>query len=124
MIDPMKTDPRVDAYLAAQPAEQRELLQALRARVAALAPEADETISYAMPAFKLDNQFLLSYAGWKRHCSIYAIHDDLLAKYAAELRGYATTKGSLHFSEAQPLPDAPLDEFVRARVATINAGGR
>jgi uncharacterized protein YdhG (YjbR/CyaY superfamily) len=120
----MKTDPRVDAYLTAQPAEHRDLLQALRARVAALAPEADETISYAMPAFKLGGKFLLSYASWKQHCSIYAIHDELLAKYAPELRGYATTKGSLHFSKAQPLPDALVDEFVRSRVATINAGGR
>ncbi len=120
----MKTDPRVDAYLAAQPPEQRELLWALRARVAALAPEADETISYAMPAFKLGDRFLLSFAGWKHHCSIYAIHDELLAKYAPELRGYATTKGSLHFSRAQPLPDRLVDEFVRERVATIKAGGR
>lgn len=120
----MNTDPRVDAYLGAQPAEQRELLQALRARVAALAPEAKETISYAMPAFKLDDRFLLSYAGWKHHCSIYAIHDELLAKYAPELRGFTTTKGSLHFSRAQPLPDALVDEFVRTRVATIKAGGR
>lgn len=120
----MKTDPRVDAYLAALPEEQRDLLQALRARVAALAPEAVDTISYAMPAFKLSNRFLLSYAGWKGHCSIYAIHDDLLAKYEAELRDNRRTKGGLHFSTAHPLPDALVEEFVRARVATIKAGGR
>jgi uncharacterized protein YdhG (YjbR/CyaY superfamily) len=120
----MKTDPRVDAYLKAQPPEHAALLQALRARVATLAPEADETISYAMPAFKLDGRFLLSYASWKQHCSIYAINDELLARYAPELRGYATTKGSLHFSRTQPLPDALVDEFVRSRVATIKAGGR
>lgn len=120
----MKTDPRVDAYLEAQPAEHRELLQALRARVAALAPEASETISYAMPAFKLGGRFLLSYASWKHHCSIYAIDDELLAKYAPDLRGYAKTKGSLHFSRVQPLPDALVDEFVRERVATIKSGGR
>ena len=120
----MKSDPRVDAYLAAQPAEPRELLQALRARVAALAPEATETISYAMPAFKLGGWFLLSYAAWKRHCSVYPIHDDLLDRYEAALRGYTRTKGSLHFGRAQPLPDGLLDELVRARVATIGAGGR
>lgn len=120
----MTKDPRVDAYLAALPAEQRELLQALRERVAALAPEAIDTISYGMPAFKLGDRFLLSYAGWKRHCSIYAIHDELLAKYEADLRGNARTKGGLHFSPARPLPDALVDEFVRARVATIKAGGR
>ncbi|MEO8273506.1 MAG: DUF1801 domain-containing protein [Chloroflexota bacterium] len=120
----MTTDPRVDAYLARLPAEQRDLLQALRDRIKVLAPEADETISYAMPAFRLRDRFLLSYAGWKRHSSIYAIHDELLAKYAPQLRGYATTKGSLHFSTAQPLPDELLVEFVRDRVATIENGGR
>lgn len=120
----MTTDPRVDAYLAAQPPDQRELLQALRARVAALAPHATETISYAMPAFKLADRFLLSYAAWKRHCSVYPIHDDLLDRYADALRGYTRTKGSLHFSRALPLPDGLLDDLVRARVAAIEAGGR
>lgn len=120
----MTTDPRVDAYLAGLSPDQRDLLEALRRRVAALAPEADETISYAMPAFKLGDRFLLSYAGWKQHCSVYPIHDDVLGKYDEALRGYVRTKGSLHFSPAQPLPDGLLDELVRARVATIEAGGR
>ena len=120
----MHADPRVDAYLAALPAEQREILQALRERVAALAPEATELISYDMPAFKLGDRFLLSYAAWKRHCSIYAPGDDLLAKYAEELEGYGRTKGSLHFSKVQPLPDGLIVDFVRQRVASIGAGGR
>lgn len=120
----MPTDPRVDAYLAALPAEQRELLQVLRERVARLAPEAVDTISYAMPAFKLRDRFLLSYAGWKGHCSIYAIHDELLAKYEDALRDNKRTKGGLHFSAEHPLPDALVDDFVRARIATIEAGGR
>ena len=125
MIDrTMDTDPRVDAYLAALPAEQRDLLQALRERVAALAPEAVDTISYGMPAFKLRDQFLLSYAGWKGHCSIYAIHDELLSKYEQALRENKRTKGGLHFSTEHPLPDALVADFVRARVATIEAGGR
>jgi len=120
----MHTDPRVDAYLAGLPADQRDLLQALRERVAALAPEATEQISYDMPAFKLGDRFLLSYAAWKRHCSIYAPSNELLAKYAAELEDYGRTKGSLHFSARQPLPDALIVDFVRQRVASIEAGGR
>ena len=120
----MQTDPRVDSYLAALPPEPRAVLQALRERVAALAPEATELISYDMPAFKLRNRFLLSYAGWKRHCSIYAPPADLLAKYAAELDGYGRTKGSLHFNATQPLPDGLIVDFVRRRIASIEAGGR
>ena len=116
------TDPGVDAYLDALPNEQRIQLQALRVRVAALAPGATETISYGMPALKLGTKFLLSYAGWKRHCSIYPMRDDVLERHAAALRGYTTTKGSLHFSANQPLPDAVLDDLVRTRMAELEAG--
>ena len=120
----MATDPRVDAYLADLPAEQRGQLQALRAKVAELAPNAFETISYNMPAFKLGGQFLLSYAAWKRHCSVYPINDELLERYAGALDGYRRTKGSLHFGTAQPLPDGLVEDLVRGRLAEIGAGGR
>jgi uncharacterized protein YdhG (YjbR/CyaY superfamily) len=119
----VKTDPRVDAYLAARPDEQREVLQALRSHVAALVPEARETIAYGMPGFRLNDRLLLSYAGWKRHCSLYPIHEDVLAKYAIQLKGYGTTKGSLHFSRAQPLPDGLLDDLVRRLVANGTSSG-
>jgi uncharacterized protein YdhG (YjbR/CyaY superfamily) len=75
-----------------------------------------------MPAFKIGTTFLLSYAGWKRHSSIYPMRDDVLARHAELLRGYTTTKGSLHFSPSQPLPDAVLDDLVRARMADLQAG--
>jgi len=120
----MRPDPRVDAYLTALPSPQRAQLEALRQRVQELLPEASETISYAIPTVKVGTRFLLSYAGWKRHCSIYPMRDDVLARHAAALRGYATTKGSLHFSPAQPLPDAVLEDLVRTRLAELEAGGR
>lgn len=118
------TDPRVDAYLAALPDGQRAQLERLRGRLAELVPKATETISYGMPALKLGGRFLVSYAGWKRHCSIYPMRDGVLARHADTLRGYATTKGSLHFSAAQPIPDAVLEDLMRARVAELEAGGR
>ena len=124
MLGMMRTDPRVDTYLDALPEEQRALLQALRQQIAALAPEATETISYGMPAAKLGDRFLLAYAGWKRHCSIYPVHDDLLAGHEEAVRGYARTKGSLHFSARQPLPDDLVEDLVRARIATIRSSGR
>ena len=110
------TDPRVDAYLAGLPDAQREVLQKLRADVARLAPDAEETISYDMPAFKVDGRFLLSYAGWKRHCSIYPIDDQLLARHADAIQGYRRTKGALHFTAANRLPDALLEDLVRQRL--------
>jgi uncharacterized protein YdhG (YjbR/CyaY superfamily) len=112
----MPPDPRVDAYLATLPAEQQEVLGKLRARIQKLAPEAEETISYGMPAFRLDGKFLLSYAGWKRHCSIYPIDDELVARHEVTIGSYPRTRGSLHFTDSQPLPDDLLAEIVRQRV--------
>ena len=117
------SDPRVDAYLAALPDDQREVLEKLRADVARLVPDAVETISYAMPAFKLDGRFFLSYAAWKQHCSIYAIDDQLLERHADAIRGYGRTKGALHFTADKPLPDALLQDLVRQRVAEARAKG-
>ncbi len=120
----MAADPRVDAYLASLPTDQRDLLAEVRQAVMTVAPNATETISYAMPAYKLAKRFLLSFAGWKRHCSVYPVGDDLVARYARQLEGYGRTKGSLHFSSEQPLPDGFIEDLVRERVATIEAGGR
>ena len=77
-----------------------------------------------MPALKVGKAFLVSYAGWKRHSSIYPMRDDVLARHAELLRGYTTTKGSLHFSPAQPLPAVVLDDLIRARLAEVEAGRR
>ena len=120
----MAADPRVDTYLAAFPAEQRALLQGVRDRVAGLAPNATETISYGMPALKLGTRFLLSYAGWKRQSSVSPMRDDVFARHADLLAGYTTTKGSLHFSPTQPLPDAVLEDLIRTRLADLEAEGR
>ena len=109
----------VDGYLANLPADQREALQRVRAEVARLVPDAAETISYGMPAFKLNGHFLVSFAGWKAHCSIYPLTDTFLAAHADELKAYGRTKGSLHFTPEMPLPEALVEELVRARRADL-----
>jgi uncharacterized protein YdhG (YjbR/CyaY superfamily) len=114
----------VDAYLAALPADQRAALERLRARIRQVVPEAEELISYGMPAFKLRGRFLVSYAGWKEHCSIYPLTDTFLAAHADALNGYDRTKGSLHFTQDRPLPDLLVEQLLRARVADLEAGGR
>jgi uncharacterized protein YdhG (YjbR/CyaY superfamily) len=115
-------DPRVDAYLAPLPADQQQVLSKLRADIARLAPDAVETISYGMPAFKLDGKFLVSFAAWKRHCSIYAIDDPLLERHAASIEGYGRTKGALHFTKDQPLPGALLEDLIELRTGQIGGG--
>ena len=122
MIRPMVTDPRVDAYLADLPQGQRDALQRLRERIRRVVPEAEETISYDMPAFKHRGTFFVSYAGWKRHCSLYPMTDSFRAAHAAELEGFGGTKGSVHFTPERPLPDEVIDELIRARLADVEGG--
>lgn len=119
----MAPDPRVDAYLASLAEPQRTLLAQLRADVSRLAPDAVETISYGMPAFKVDGRFFLSYAAWTNHCSIYPIDDQLLERHAEAIRGYARTKGALHFTPSKPLPAALLEDLVRQRAAEARSKG-
>ena len=120
----MKPDPRVDAYLAGLPADQRDLLQTLREHLAGLVPDAVETISYGMPALKLNGRFFVSYAGWKAHCSLYPLTDSFMESHAAEIDGFDHTKGSIHFTPAHPLPDDLLAALIRARIADLESGGR
>ena len=118
----MANDPRIDAYLAALPADQRELLQRVRGQIARLLPDASETISYGMPAFALDGRAIVWYAGWKKHCAIYPLTDSFLKAHAQELTGYGRTKGSLHFTPQQPLPDGLVEQLVKDRLADVEAG--
>ena len=75
-----------------------------------------------MPAFNYRGTFFVSYAGWKRHCSLYPMTDSFRAEHAGELEGYGGTKGSVHFTPERPLPDGMIAELVRARVADLEGG--
>ena len=113
----MQDDPRVQVYLEALPAAQRELLEHVRAVIGRVVPDAEEAISYGMPAFKRGGRFFVSYAAWKRHCSVYPVTDEFLAEHRAELEGFGRTKGSLHFTADRPLPDDLLEDLVRSELA-------
>lgn len=112
-------DPRVEAYLAPLPPEQRAALEQLRAQIRALVPDAAETISYGMPTFKVHGRGVIGYAAWKNHLAIYPMSGELLVRYADQLTGYASTKGSLHFTPDRPIPPAVLRDLVRSRLADI-----
>ena len=120
----LNDDPGVRAYLDRLPTDQRDLLEHVRGVIAREAPDAEEAISYGMPAFKRGGKFFLSFAGWKRHCSIYPLTDEFLAAHRAELEGYGRTKGSVHFTPERPLPDALIRDLVRHLLARSEAPNR
>jgi uncharacterized protein YdhG (YjbR/CyaY superfamily) len=116
-----KRNERIDAYLATLRQDQRDVLERLRRQIARLLPDAAETISYGLPAFKIGDRAVVWFAGWKQHCSIYPLTDTFLAEHADELKGYRRTNGSLHFTPDAPLPDALVDALVLGRLADLEA---
>ncbi len=118
------SDAPIDAYLATLPVSQRDALQKLRTQIRLLAPDAVETISYGMPTFKVRGRLLVSFAGWKEHCSLYPLSGSVLEAHAEALKGFDRTKGSVHFTPEKPLPAAFVEALVSARLADLEAGRR
>lgn len=105
----------VDGYLDAAPEPQRSTLVALRETLRALLPDAEETISYSMPAFKLGGKAVAGYAYFKGHCSYFPHSGQVLPELAEELGDYEWAKGTLRFPVDEPLPEWLVRRLVESR---------
>jgi uncharacterized protein YdhG (YjbR/CyaY superfamily) len=103
----------VDAYLAAVPLAQRVALEKLRTTIRKAAPQAEECISYGVPALRL-NGFLVGYAAGKNHCSFYP--GAVIQSLKLELKNYDLSKGTIRFQPDKPLPVALVKKLVKLRV--------
>ena len=104
----------LDEYIARFPADVQAILEKVRATIRTAAPEAQETISYQMPAFKRHG-ILIYFAGWKNHIGLYppVSGDKALEKAVAR---YAGPKRNLQFSLDQPIPYDLIERIVKLRV--------
>jgi len=114
----------VEDYLAALPAAPRGALERLRKTIRAAAPEATEQISYQMPAFKDHGRFLVSYAAYKDHCSLFPASEAVMEALGDELEPYVSGKGTIRFTADEPLPAALVRKIVRARLKENAAHSR
>ncbi len=106
----------VEAYLARVPEPARGTLKKVRAAIRSAVPrEATETISYGMPAFK-HKGVLVWFAAFKDHCSLFPTAS-VIEAFKKELKGYPTSKGTIHFPADKPLPVSLVKKLVKARVA-------
>jgi len=113
----------VDQYLARVPEPARSTLNKIRAAIrAAVPPDATETISYGIPVFKHKGSSLVWFAAFSDHCSLFPTAS-VIASFKDDLKGYATSKGTIHFATDKPLPAALVKKMVKARVAR-NKGKR
>lgn len=114
---PVGKSKTIDEYLAKVRGERRRALDELRSLLRSLLPEAEECISYGMPAFRLEGRIVAGFAATSKGGSYYPFSGSTLASLARELEGYSSTKSALHFTPQAPLPRALVRKLVQARIA-------
>src|SRR5439155_15002347 len=106
----------VAEYLAGIPEPARSTLNKIRAAIrSTVPPEATETISYGIPAFKYKG-VLVWFAAFSNQCSLFPTVS-VVEAFKNELKGFSTTKGTIHFPTDEPLPTALVKKLVKARIA-------
>jgi uncharacterized protein YdhG (YjbR/CyaY superfamily) len=106
----------IDEYLATVRDDQRAALEKLRRTIRSAAPGAEECISYGMAAFR-HNGMLVGFGATPKHCAFYLMSATTVAAHANDLKGYDTSKGTIRFSPAKPLPASLVKKLVKSRLA-------
>jgi len=104
-----------DEYIAGFPDDIQLILNKIRAIIIHAAPEAEESIAYGMPAYKLKGKVLVYFAGFKNHIGFYATPSGH-TEFAKELSKYKQGKGSVQFPINQPIPYELIAQIVEFRV--------
>ena len=107
----------VDEYLRGVEEPQHSVLQALRRTILEIIPEAEQVISYGLPAFRLHGRTVAGFGAFKDHMSYLPFSGSVLEQLGDELHGYTMTKSSLHFSVHRPLKKGLVKRLIDVRLA-------
>ena len=111
------------AIPAAKAARYLQIESKIRAAIRSVVPaDATETISYGIPAFKYKGS-LLWFAAFSSHCSLFPTAS-VIEMFKNDLKGYSTSKGTIHFPTDKPLPAALVKKMVKARVRQVQSKKR
>ena len=100
-----KTDFKsIDEYIATFPRGVQDTLQRVRTTIRKAVPKAEEAISYQIPTFKLQGSYVVYFAGWKQHYSLYPASSQLVAAFKDELAPYEVNKGTIRFPLSETVP--------------------
>ena len=118
---PRNSKPKtIDEYLAGVNASHRDILGKLRQTIHDVAPNAEECISYGIPAFRLNGRALVFFGAWANHCAFYPGNSATLKKFRRDLKRFQISKGTIRFSPDNSLPVALVKKLVKVRIAQID----
>jgi uncharacterized protein YdhG (YjbR/CyaY superfamily) len=105
----------VDEYIAEFPSDVKSILEKIRAIVHREAPEVTEGISYEIPVFNVDGEYLIYMAGWKEHVSLYPV-SAAMEKAVPGVSEYISGRGTIKFPLKKPIPYDLIEKIVRFKV--------
>ena len=109
----------VDDYIALQPEAVRGLLERVRSTIRKAVPEAEESISYQIPTYKLPGGPLIYFAGWKKHYSLYPVSAQLIDALGEDLGAREVEKGTIRFPLDEPVPVKLITRIVKYRAKEV-----
>ncbi len=107
----------VDEYLRSIDEPKRSTLQAVRLSILQIVPDAEEVISYRVPAFRVGGKSIAGFAAFRDHLSYLPFSGSVLSQLAGELDGYTMTKSALHFPIDSPPPRSLIERLIAVRLA-------
>jgi len=113
---------QIDIYLAKVEEPKRSTLEQLRRTILGIVPEAEECISYQVPAFRVDGKVIAGFAAFKSHLSYLPFSGSVLNKLTEELDGYDKTLSALHFPVDRPIPAALVRKLINVRLRELRRG--
>lgn len=114
----------VEAYLADVEEPKQSTLRSLRQTILELLPEAEEGISYGMPAFKVQGKVIAGFAAFKNHLSYFPHSGSVIPQLGDDAAGYSVTKSTIHFSVDSPLPKALVEKLLAVRLDQVTRNSR
>lgn len=107
----------IDDYLATPDEPKRATLDRLRDTIIEIVPDAEQGISYGIPAFRLDGKTIAGFTAFKNHLSYLPHSGRVFGQLAEETASYTKTKGALHFPIDRPLPKDLVKQLLEVRIA-------
>ena len=113
------SDPAVSAYIDARPHAVRNTLTAVRGAIRRALPDAQETISYKIPAYRVEGRIALYFAAWDEHYALYPVNREIVEALPARLFLSSSGKGTVRFSYADKVPVKLIARIARLRAKHI-----